>query len=268
MTGATIGDNPRLRKFVSLFGENWLIGRYLLPVLKARGKDEHGVVLDLACGASPFREFFPNAARYMRMDLVPADEGVIACDMRQIPLQSQSVDLVLVCQALPDVPHPGEVLSEIARVLRPGGTLIVFETMAYPEHDAPHDYYRLMPGGLEVLGADAGLRMRECIRLGGLFGRFASLWNNYIMGWLKQYRPLCMVGHAGIGVANLACYGLDRLVPRPSLASDYVALLVKTESDGETRPRGEWDQRKEQIIPGKVGGESISADVRAGGDKG
>ena len=48
----------RFRKFKSVFGENWHVGRYLLPRLQAIGADTNGVVLDLACGESPFKGFF------------------------------------------------------------------------------------------------------------------------------------------------------------------------------------------------------------------
>jgi hypothetical protein len=68
--------------------------------------------------------------------------------------------------------------------------------------------------------------MIECTRLGGLFGRFASLWNSYLMGGLMKYRALRPLGSLGVALANLICYGLDRLAPHPRLASDYLAVLA------------------------------------------
>ena len=96
----------------------------------------------------------------------------------------------------------------------------MFESMGYPEHDAPHDFYRLMPEGLRHLGAEAGLQVRECVRLGGLFTRFACLWNNFLMHRMKHPVLLRPFGHLGVLSANLVCYMLDGVFSHPRLASD------------------------------------------------
>lgn len=217
----------RLAKFDSVTGENWVVGRYLLPELSRLGTVQRGALLDLACGESPFRCCFPHVDSYVRVDRDAADPEVIRGDMQAIPLASSSVETVLLFQALTDVPRPIEVLNDVARVLKPGGRLIVFESMAYPEHDMPNDFYRLMPEGLRALADDAGFSVEECIRLGGLFTRFASLWNTFVMGELLRRRATRPLGYAGILFGNLLCYALDRLAPHPRLASDYLAVLVR-----------------------------------------
>jgi SAM-dependent methyltransferase len=222
----------RLNKFTSVLGENWVVGRYLLPELRRLGQAQNGALLDLACGESPFRSFFPKVGAYLRVDRNALDSEVTPGDMLAIPLANGSVDAVLLFQAITDVPNPVDVLKEARRVLRPGGRLLVFESMAYPEHDAPHDFYRLMPEGLRMLGADAGLELRECIRLGGLFTRFATLWSTFLMGGLKAHAVLRPIAHLGVVCGNLLCYGLDRLAPHPHLASDYLAVLT---FDGTTQ---------------------------------
>lgn len=216
----------RLSKFTSVFGTNWVIGRYLLPELVRLGHCQCGVLLDLACGESPFRLFFPKAEAYIRIDRNSLDPEVTLGDMLAIPLKNNVVDMVLLFQAITDVSSPGEVLREIKRILKPGGKLLVFESMDYPEHDAPYDYYRLMPEGLRFLALDAGLHMEECIRLGGLFTRVASLWNNCLMNGLRTFPVLLPLASLGTACCNLLCYALDRLAPYPHLASDYLAVLV------------------------------------------
>lgn len=223
----------RLSKFTSVFGENWVVGRYLLPELERLGKVQHGVLLDLACGESPFRSWFPNVKKYLRVDRNTIDSEVTPGDMLAIPVANQSVDVVLLFQAITDVPNPGAVLKEVRRVLSPGGQLLVFESMDYPEHDAPYDFYRLMPEGLRALSGDAGLKLRECKRLGGLFTRFASLWNTFLMGGLKKHAALRPLANIGIACGNLLFYGVDRLMPHPRLASDYLAVLTPVDVERE-----------------------------------
>ena len=216
----------RLAKFTSVFGENWVVGRYLLPELKRLGSEQCGVLLDLACGESPFRTYFPKVDAYLRVDRNPIDPEVTYGDMLAIPLANHSVDVIILFQAITDVPNMVDVLKEVRRVLKPEGLLLMFESMAYPEHDAPYDFYRLMPEGLRALAADAGLNLRECRRLGGLFTRFASLWNYFVMGELKRYTVFIPLANLGVAGCNLLCYTLDRLVPHPLLASDYLAELT------------------------------------------
>ena len=220
----------RLAKFTSIFGANWVVGRYLLPELKRLGQEQHGVLLDLACGESPFRSCFPKVDKYLRVDRNPLDPEVTPGDMLAIPLASQSVDVVLLFQAITDVPNPLAVLKEVRRVLKPGGQLLVFETMAYPEHDAPYDFYRLMPEGLRTLAADAGLSLSECIRLGGLFTRFASLMEHVLDGRIESAYRASATGLPRCGVRKPAVLSyliawrctpaLRRIILR------YLALMV------------------------------------------
>ena len=215
----------RLSKFNSVFGGNWVVGKSLLPQLSRLGSEQCGELLDLACGESPFRNCFPNVKSYLRVDRNPADAEVVMGDMLSIPLDDNSVDIVLLFQAITDVPNPVDALREVKRVLRPGGQLLIFESMAYPEHDAPYDFYRLMPEGLRQLAGAAGFTIQEFNYLGGLFTRFASLWNIFVMGGLKRSLLLRPLGHLGVASANLLFYTLDRLMPHPHLASDYFAVL-------------------------------------------
>jgi SAM-dependent methyltransferase len=218
----------RIDKFSSVLGENWITGRYLLPWLASIGQARTGIVLDMACGESPFRFCFNNAKAYIRIDRKAYDPGVLVGDLLAIPLPESSVDVMLLCQAITDSPYPADVLNEVRRVLRPRGVVIVFESMCYPEHDLPFDYFRLMPEGLRVLGKHAGLRMTECVRLGGLFTRFSMLWNTFLMGRLKRNTVLKPIAHTGILFGNLLFFALDRLFLHPRLASDYVAVLTPT----------------------------------------
>jgi len=217
----------KIETFSRITGKNWINGRYLLPVLKTWGATETGTVLDLGCGESPFRIFFQYAEKYIRMDYQPSDDEVIKADMRQILLDDNSADCVLVFQALSDLPEPEICLNEIRRVLKPGGRLIVYESVCYPEHDMPYDYFRIMPAGLDYLALKVGFERKEVIRLGGGFNRFAMLWNTYLMGKLSMYSILKHLSVIGVIICNIMCYAADCLAPHTNLASDYIARFIK-----------------------------------------
>lgn len=217
----------RIETFSRVIGKDWLNGRYLLPLLKMWGESETGTVLDLGCGQSPFKIYFVNAGQYIRMDRHPTDNEVIQADMQQIPLGGDSTDCVLLFQALSDSAEPELCLKEIHRVLKSGGRLIVYESVCYPEHDLPHDYFRIMPAGMNHLARRAGFAHWETVRLGGGFNRFAMLWNTYLMGRIGLYSILRPVAMIGTMVCNILCYASDRLAPHPNLATDYIARYTK-----------------------------------------
>ena len=218
--------------FSTVASESWLQGRHLFPLLEKHGASVDGTVLDLGCGASPFRRFFPRARQFLRIDRSNDDPEEIIADASALPLPDASVDCVILSQVIGDVADLPALFREIGRVLVPGGSILVYETTSYPQHDLPHDCWRVLPGGLEWAAGQAGLEMAEVEYLGGYFGQLAMHWNIFIVGDLGGHavtRPLARLARA---VGNLACAGLDRLWPRPTLATDYFARLVKTPPAG------------------------------------
>ena len=56
--------------------------------------------------------------------ITPDRAEVKLADARKLPAANDSFDLVLATEIIEHVPHPSELLAEIRRVLKPGGTLI------------------------------------------------------------------------------------------------------------------------------------------------
>jgi ArsR family transcriptional regulator len=52
-------------------------------------------------------------------------------DMEALPLDDNSVDMALMHQTLHHASHPGKAISEAARILRPGGKLVVFDLLKH-----------------------------------------------------------------------------------------------------------------------------------------
>jgi SAM-dependent methyltransferase len=86
-------------------------------------------------------------------------------DATSLPHADDSVDAVVLTCVLGEIPDQGAALAEIARVLRPGGRLVVGELFGDPHYTSP--------GALERRGAGAGLRLEE--RSGPAIGYFARL---------------------------------------------------------------------------------------------
>jgi ubiquinone/menaquinone biosynthesis C-methylase UbiE len=95
-----------------------------------------GVALDAACGTGRFAEFLarrghqvigvdssPHMLAHARRR-VPDGEFHVA-ELDQLPLADDSVDVIVCALALVHVPRLQPVLADFARVLRPGGDLII-----------------------------------------------------------------------------------------------------------------------------------------------
>src|SRR5262249_59247173 len=72
---------------------------------------------------------------------------------------------------LPYLPGPQAMVSEAARLLKPGGILILEFTQMVPLHDEPHDYFRFTRYGAQRLLERAGLEPLEFVPVGGLWAR-------------------------------------------------------------------------------------------------
>jgi demethylmenaquinone methyltransferase/2-methoxy-6-polyprenyl-1,4-benzoquinol methylase len=102
------------------------------------------------------------------------DRGVAlptaVCDAERLPWADASFDLVSVGFGLRNMTHKERALAEMARVLRPGGRLLVLEfSKVTPALQAPYDFYsfKLMPwiGKWVARDADSYRYLAESIRM-------------------------------------------------------------------------------------------------------
>jgi len=77
--------------------------------------------------------------------------GFLRADAQRLPLRDQTVDAVVSIAVLQLIPDPFAALSEMARVLRPGGRLAVMVPIV---RAAPELWRKLPNGGAYVFGED------------------------------------------------------------------------------------------------------------------
>jgi SAM-dependent methyltransferase len=84
-----------------------------------------------------------------------------------LPLASSCADSVLLSDVLEHLAEPGHLLAEVARLLRPGGHLVLAVPFLYWIHEPPHDYFRYTEFALRRLCARAGLDVVSLEAYGG-----------------------------------------------------------------------------------------------------
>ena len=82
-------------------------------------------------------------------------------ELEQLPLKDASVDVALLSQALHHAAHPSRALAEAARIVRPGGRVLVLDLRRHEEHWVKERlgdrWLGFEDGELERLLAAAGL---------------------------------------------------------------------------------------------------------------
>src|SRR3989344_8659355 len=104
-----------------------------------------GDLLDIGAGLSPYRSFFKNVNKYIRMDnfqYLGAKKPDIIGDALDIPLKANSIDSVFSSQVLEHVKDPKKMVNEIHRILKKDEVCILTTHMAQVLHGEPHDYFR------------------------------------------------------------------------------------------------------------------------------
>jgi SAM-dependent methyltransferase len=218
---------PRIPGFTSAGANNWLQGRCLVPLLCEYSARIDGTILDLGCGKSPFRPLFNAARKFIRIDCYPVDPEVIVADATALPLEDGSVDCILLAQVIGDVADLPKLFRELARVLAPGGSVLVYETISYFQHDLPHDCWRVLPAGLTWAGEQAGLTTERVAYLGGYGTQLGMNWNFLVSSLFDRVFVTRPIGWLLRAAGNLVFAGLDAIAPRPTLATDYFACLTR-----------------------------------------
>lgn len=104
--------------------------------------------LDIGAGGDDHRALFPNRTT---LDIDAARNPDVVGDAERLPFGDDSYEIVICSEVLEHIRHPEKAISEMRRVLRPGGTLVLTTRFAFPVHDAPADYWRFTPYGLRAL---------------------------------------------------------------------------------------------------------------------
>jgi SAM-dependent methyltransferase len=76
-----------------------------------------------------------------------------------IPTPEDTFDVVLAAQVVEHVRRIWEWVPELARVTKPGGTVILISPISWPHHRVPYDCWRIYPDGMQTLCDEAGLHV-------------------------------------------------------------------------------------------------------------
>jgi SAM-dependent methyltransferase len=119
------------------------------------------VLLDIGGRGRPYEAIASGALggkgrRVRHVVIDPSSGADIMALAESLPVATASADVVLCTQVLEHVADPDRAVSEMARVLKPGGACLLTTHGTWFYHPDPQDYWRWTPQGLERLFRRAG----------------------------------------------------------------------------------------------------------------
>jgi SAM-dependent methyltransferase len=202
----------QLRLYPKLSNPNWLI-------LKSRRKiftrwieafsEQELRVLDVGGRIQPYRPLLKGRGKtYVGVDLAITLLVDVAARGESLPFPENQFDVAFCTQMLQYVPDPASVLSEVFRVLKPGGHLLLSVPSAYPT-DSGEECWRFLPGALRHLLAAFSMVQIEP-ETGSISGFFRTM--NVCLDIFVKHRSLRSIfRHTACPALNLTGALLERV---------------------------------------------------------
>ena len=182
--GALCGKHPDVRPWHF----QWLALTYLHRDLRAVLPGLRGALLDLGCGAQPYRGWLGDGVVYTGADITTENGAdVLLVPGDALPFPDASFDAVLCTQVMEHVEDSPQFAQEVARVLRPGGKAVVSAPFIFNQHGAPHDYRRFTQYGIARMLPGCEVE-RTCLQ-GGIGSSLAILLLNWMDGQCNRSLP-------------------------------------------------------------------------------
>ncbi len=190
-------------------------------------------ILDAGAGEGAHASFFRHC-RYTSVDLGVGNtswdysELSAKANLVALPFEDGAFDAAVNIVVLEHTPEPARVLKEIARVLRPGGRLLLVAPQMWEVHQARHNYYRFTRHGLARLLAEAALSDPIIRPIGGYFTLLGRRTLNGLRffqnGWRWLLFPLAA---AAAGTSALILPLFDSLDTSKDFTLAYVCFARK-----------------------------------------
>lgn len=227
------------------FDPTW-VGLWINPFFLARRRLQRcmrhlagelkGRLLDVGCGTQPYRALF-SVSEYIGLDIdseTTRRRGIadVLYDGGRFPFDDGRFDAVLCNQVLEHVFEPERFVSEIRRVLAPGGKLLLTVPFVWDEHEQPWDYARYSSFGLKALLERHGLRVLKQEKLLDDVSMLFQLFNAYLFKVTRTRWPLLNQVFVLLLMAPMSALGwlAGLLLPRnPDLFLDQVVVAERIE---------------------------------------
>ena len=130
----------------------------------------NGNLLDVGCGDKKWQKYSPSSCNYIALDYLPAASSCpwreshpdINADAMKLPIKTDTIDAVINIAVLEHVKSPPILIKELARVLKPGGFLLLLGPGDIcMSHGEPDNYFNITRYGYYMLLKENNMEIIE-----------------------------------------------------------------------------------------------------------
>ena len=164
----------------------FLIRRGLSRGIRRNAGELKGVMLDFGCGSKPYRDFFA-VDKYIGLDISEsghdhAGESIdVFYDGKRIPFESGFFDAIFSSEVFEHVFNLDDILTEVNRVLKSGGTMLITLPFIWEEHEKPYDFARYTSFGIKHLLEKHGFEVIRLEKSTNDIETVFQVWINYLV---------------------------------------------------------------------------------------
>ncbi|MBD3727211.1 MAG: methyltransferase domain-containing protein [Moraxella osloensis] len=174
---------------------NWLVYNIGDKFLLKNAPLYKGLMYDLGCGETPYKDFFLNYAdQYVGVDWAGSfhdTKADVAADLNKpVPIDSEVADTIVSLSVMEHLCEPQNMLNEAHRILKPGGNIVLQVPWQWWIHEAPYDFYRYSPYGLKYMFEKAGFTDVVVDPQSGFFTTWVMKFNYFSRRFVRGPKPL------------------------------------------------------------------------------
>ena len=175
----------------------YFIRRNLYTNIKKLSGFISGKTLDVGCGQKPYESLF-KSSEYIGMDIEVSghDHATSKVDLfydgKVFPVKDNEFDSIVCNEVLEHVFNPDDFVSEINRVLKLNGYLLITVPFIWDEHEQPYDYARYSSFGLKFLLEKQGFHIEKSIKSCNDLSVIFQLLNAYIYKKIVKRRNIIL----------------------------------------------------------------------------
>jgi len=169
----------------------YFIRHGLLKVIKKWASSLNGKLLDFGCGSKPYRSLF-NVEEYIGLDFEKTghdhsnEEIDVFYDGKTIPFADEYFDSILCSEVVEHLFDLPATLSEMNRVLKKGGKLLITCPFAWGEHEVPYDFARYTQFALKDILEKKGFRVIHYEKSGNFTEAITQMRILYLDEWVNR----------------------------------------------------------------------------------